>query len=57
MIESIFELLFGLFWSALILFVASSIVGSIVAALRAVSHEITTVNATTENIPPGLSLK
>jgi len=57
MIESIFELLFGLFWSALILFVAFSIVGSIVAALRAVSHEITTVNATTENIPPGLSLK
>jgi hypothetical protein len=39
MIESIVELLFGLFWSALILLVGSSIVGSIVAALRGVSHE------------------
>jgi hypothetical protein len=39
MIESIVELLFGLFWGALILLVGSSIVGSIVAALRRVSHE------------------
>jgi hypothetical protein len=39
MIESIVELLFGLFWGALILLVGSSIVGSIVAALRGVSRE------------------
>jgi hypothetical protein len=39
MVESIVELLFGLFWGALILLVGSSIVGSIVAALRGVSHE------------------
>jgi len=39
MIESIVDLLFGLFWSALILLVGSSIVGSIVAALRGISHE------------------
>jgi hypothetical protein len=39
MLESIVELLFGLFWGALILLVGSSIVGSIVAALRGVSHE------------------
>jgi hypothetical protein len=38
-IESIVELLFSLFWGALILLVGSSIVGSIVAALRGVSHE------------------
>jgi hypothetical protein len=38
-IESIVELLFGLFSDALILLVGSSIVGSIVAALRGVSHE------------------
>jgi len=39
MVESIVELLFGFFWGALILLVGSSIVGSIVAALRGVSHE------------------
>jgi hypothetical protein len=39
MVESIVELLFGLFWGALILLVGSSIVGSIVAALRGVRHE------------------
>jgi hypothetical protein len=39
MVEGIVELLFGLFWGALILLVGSSIVGSIVAALRGVSHE------------------
>ncbi len=44
MLESIVELLFGLFWGALTLMVGSCIVGSIVAALRAVSHEITTEN-------------
>jgi len=47
MLESIVELLFGLFWGALTLMVGSCIVGSIAAALRAVSHEITTVNTTT----------
>jgi hypothetical protein len=39
MLESIVELLFGLFLSALILLVGSCIPGSIVAALRAVSRE------------------
>jgi hypothetical protein len=39
MVENIVELLFGFFWGALILLVGSSIVGSIVAALRGVSHE------------------
>ena len=39
MIASIVELLFGLFFSALILLVGSSIVGSIVAALRGISPE------------------
>ena len=39
MVESIVELLFGLCWGATILLVGSSIVGSIVAALRGVSHE------------------
>jgi hypothetical protein len=47
MLESIVELLFGLFLGALTLLVGSCIVGSIVAALRAVSHEITAVNTTT----------
>jgi hypothetical protein len=39
MLESIIELLLGVFGSALILLIASCIVGSIVAALRAVSRE------------------
>jgi hypothetical protein len=39
MLESIVELLFGLFLSALILLIGSCIAGSIVAALRAVSRE------------------
>ena len=39
MVEGIVEMLFGLFGGALILLVGSSIVGSIVAALRGVSHE------------------
>ena len=39
MVESIVELLFGLFWGALMLLVGSSIIGSIVAALRGVSRE------------------
>ena len=39
MVESTVELLFGFFGGALILLVGSSIVGSIVAALRGVSHE------------------
>jgi hypothetical protein len=39
MLESIGELLFGLFFSALILLVGCCIPGSIVAALRAVSRE------------------
>jgi len=39
MIASIVELLFGLCCSALILLGASSIVGSIVAALRGISRE------------------
>jgi len=39
MIESILELLFGLCCSALIVLAGSSIVGSIVAALRGISHE------------------
>jgi len=47
MLETIVELLFGLFLGALTLFVGSCIVGSIVAAVRAVSREITTVNTTT----------
>jgi len=47
MLESIVELLFGLFLGALTLLVGSSVVGSIVAALRAVSREITRVNTTT----------
>ena len=49
MLESIVELLFGLFLGALTLLVGSCIVGSIVAALRAVSHELTPVNTTTRN--------
>jgi hypothetical protein len=47
MLESMVELLFGLFLGALTLLVGSCIVGSIVAALRAVTREITTVNTTT----------
>jgi hypothetical protein len=39
MLESIVDLLGGLLLSALILLIGSSIVGSIVAALRAVGHE------------------
>ena len=39
MVESIVELLFGVFWGALMLLVGSSIIGSIVAALRGVSRE------------------
>ena len=39
MIASIVELWFGFFCCALILLVGSSIVGSIVAALRGISHE------------------
>jgi hypothetical protein len=39
MLESIVELLFGLFLSALILLIVSCIPGSIVAALRALSRE------------------
>jgi len=39
MLESIVELLVGLFLIVLTLLIGSSIVGSIVAALRAVSHE------------------
>jgi len=39
MLESVVELLFGLFLSALILLVGSCILGSIVAALRAVNRE------------------
>jgi len=39
MVDSMIELLFGLSWSALILLIISFIVGSVVAALRAVSHE------------------
>jgi hypothetical protein len=38
MMASIVELLFGLFCSALILLVGSSTAGSIVAALRGISH-------------------
>jgi len=38
MLESVVELLFGLFLSALILLVGSCILGSIYAALRAVSR-------------------
>jgi hypothetical protein len=44
MLESIVELLGGLFFSALALLVGSSIVGSIIAALRAVSGGSATVN-------------
>jgi len=39
MVESMVELLSGLFWGALPLLIISCIVGSIVAALRAVSRE------------------
>jgi len=39
MLQSVVELLFGLFLSALILLVGSCILGSIVAALRAVNRE------------------
>jgi len=39
MIESMVELLFGLCFSALILLVGSCILGSILAALRAVNRE------------------
>jgi hypothetical protein len=39
MVQSLVEVLFGLFWGALTLLIVSCIVGSIVAALRAVSHE------------------
>ena len=39
MIASIVVLLFGLCCSVLILLVGSSIIGSIVAALRGISHE------------------
>lgn len=42
--ESVVELLGGLFLSALTLLIGSCIVGSIVAALRAVSREKATVN-------------
>jgi hypothetical protein len=41
MLESIVELLVGLFLSTLILLAGSSILGSICAALRAVSREKT----------------
>ena len=39
MVESMVELLSGLFWAALPLLIIFCIVGSIVAALRAVSRE------------------
>ena len=39
MVESMVELLFSLCWGALTLLIIFSIVGSIVAALRAVSRE------------------
>jgi hypothetical protein len=39
MIESMVELLFGLFFGGLTLLIGSCILGSIVAALRAVSRE------------------
>lgn len=39
MVESMVELLSGLFWGALLLLIIFCIVGSIVAALRAVSRE------------------
>jgi hypothetical protein len=39
MVESMVELLFGLSWGALTLLIVSCIVGSVVGALRAVSHE------------------
>jgi hypothetical protein len=39
MLESLVELLFGLFLSALILLIGSCVPGSSVAALRAVSRE------------------
>jgi hypothetical protein len=45
MLESVVELLGGLFLSALILLIGSCIVGSIVAALRAVSQGSATVNS------------
>jgi hypothetical protein len=44
MLESIVEFLGALFLSALSLLTASCIVGSIVAALRAVGHGSATVN-------------
>jgi len=44
MLESVVELLDDLFLSALTLLIVSCIVGSIVAALRAVSRENATVN-------------
>jgi hypothetical protein len=39
MVESMVELLFGLFWGALTLLIIVCILGSIVAALRAVRRE------------------
>ena len=39
MVESMIELLFGLFWGGLTLLIIVCIVGSIVVALRAVSRE------------------
>jgi hypothetical protein len=39
MVESMVELLFGLFWGALTLLIIFCILGSIVAALRAVRRE------------------
>ena len=45
MLESVVELLGGLFLSAPTLLIGSCIVGSIVAALRAVSRENATVNS------------
>jgi hypothetical protein len=44
MLESIVELLVGLFLIGLTLLVGACIVGSIVAALRAVSHGSATMN-------------
>ena len=44
MLESIGELLVGLLLIALTLMISSCIVGSIVAALRAVSHGSSTVS-------------
>ena len=46
MLESIFELLAGLFLIALTLLIGASVLGSIVAALRAVSDGSATMNIT-----------